>query len=282
MRACERVADDSRGLLTLSQTPPALWVKMAASFLRDEAMSFYISVRPSIEAAVPESGDDVDVTPHPVADSSLIHRAQWAAFKERMRMAFGNLDAEQDARQKLNKLVQNGTVASYVRRFTQLDAQIKAQPLSEGDRVEKFMNGLKDPIKTHCLMFTACAGAVMEFHKLVEVALQLGKTLEGREPSAGRPGGGGGKKRGRSPARGASRSPSSERGKSGRGGGGGPPPHKARNNPNGTPAFKNVHPDEIAARKVRKTCLLCDDPKHRHRECDKPPKGPFGPGGPSA
>jgi hypothetical protein len=71
----------------------------------------------------------------------------WDVFARTLESAFGHQDPEQNARDKLDVLKQTGSVEDYANKFQSLVAEIVAMPLSEGDLLQKFRNGLKPDIQ---------------------------------------------------------------------------------------------------------------------------------------
>jgi hypothetical protein len=67
----------------------------------------------------------------------------WDVFARTLETAFGHQDPEQNARDKLDVLKQTGLVEDFANKFQSLVAEIVTMPPSEGDLLQKFMNGLK-------------------------------------------------------------------------------------------------------------------------------------------
>lgn len=63
---------------------------------------------------------------------------------------YAPLHAEQQARQKLLRLQQRGSVESYGKLFMTLLAKLKTSPMAPADQVTQFLAGLKPQIKGHC------------------------------------------------------------------------------------------------------------------------------------
>jgi hypothetical protein len=68
-------------------------------------------------------------------------------FARTLEQAFNHQDPEQNARDKLDALKQTGSVEGIANKFQSLIAKIVAMPPSEGDLLQKFMNGLKPDIQ---------------------------------------------------------------------------------------------------------------------------------------
>ena len=101
----------------------------------------------------------------------------WETFCSVMRSAFGHVDPEQVARAKLAKLVQTGTVDVYIRQFLSLCAEIVEQPLSVGDKIDKFRNGLNPVMRSKCA-HAPLGGKWLNFAELVSYAGIVGTQLE--------------------------------------------------------------------------------------------------------
>lgn len=69
----------------------------------------------------------------------------WEDFKLALLSEFQNLDVEKQARDKLDRLTQQGPVHEYVRRVRDLALQIKN--LSSADLLHKFIRGLKPAVQ---------------------------------------------------------------------------------------------------------------------------------------
>lgn len=63
---------------------------------------------------------------------------------------YAPLHAEQQARQKLLRLQQRGSVESYGKLFMTLLAKLKTSPMAPADQVTQFLAGLKPQLKSHC------------------------------------------------------------------------------------------------------------------------------------
>ena len=67
----------------------------------------------------------------------------YAAFQQIMRTQYGGAKSEYVLRAELRKLRQTGTMRDYVADFTRLDSMIRTEPLSNGDRIYQFLDGLQ-------------------------------------------------------------------------------------------------------------------------------------------
>ena len=67
----------------------------------------------------------------------------WENFQEALISAYGSVNQEMVARNKLHILKKNGYVEEYANEFQNLSSQITKSLISRGDKVERFLFGLK-------------------------------------------------------------------------------------------------------------------------------------------
>jgi Retrotransposon gag protein len=80
----------------------------------------------------------------PMLRSAGLDTNTWEVFRTEMLNVFGAVDAERQAREKLQNLKQVGSAEEYCKSFAELVAQITSKPLSDGDAYHRFISGLKE------------------------------------------------------------------------------------------------------------------------------------------
>jgi hypothetical protein len=94
----------------------------------------------------------------------------WDVFARTLEQAFGHQDPEQNARDKLDVLKQTGSVEDYANKFQSLVAEIVAMPPSEGDLLQKFINGLKPDIQMAASIDPVTGTRWMNLQKFISFA----------------------------------------------------------------------------------------------------------------
>ena len=76
----------------------------------------------------------------------------WDNFYDALLTAYGSVNQELVARNKLRTLRQKGSVEEYANEFQQLYSHITKSPISRGDKIERFVSGLKEEIRKKILV----------------------------------------------------------------------------------------------------------------------------------
>jgi hypothetical protein len=76
----------------------------------------------------------------------------WDNFYDALLTAYGSVNQELVARNKLRTLRQKGSVEEYANKFEQLCSYITKSPISRGDKIERFVSGLKEEIRKKILV----------------------------------------------------------------------------------------------------------------------------------
>jgi hypothetical protein len=76
----------------------------------------------------------------------------WSLFRDTLEQGLGVHNVEFDAREKLSSLVQKTTVRQFAAEFRRLHALIASEPVSGGEKVHKFLSGLRPELKKLCLV----------------------------------------------------------------------------------------------------------------------------------
>jgi hypothetical protein len=104
----------------------------------------------------------------------------WSLFKDTLEQGLGVHNVEFDAREKLSSLVQKTTVRKYAAEFRRLHDLIASEPVSGGEKVHKFLSGLKPELKRLCLVDPSHQNQIWagcDFEKLVTFALTMEHSL---------------------------------------------------------------------------------------------------------
>jgi len=76
----------------------------------------------------------------------------WDNFYDTLLTAYGSVNQELVARNKLRVLKLKGSVEDYANEFQQLCSHITKHPVSRGDKIERFISGLKEDIRKKVLV----------------------------------------------------------------------------------------------------------------------------------
>ena len=76
----------------------------------------------------------------------------WDNFYDTLLTAYGSVNQELVARNKLRVLRQKGSVEDYANEFQQLCSHITKNHVSRGDKIERFISGLKEDIRKKVLV----------------------------------------------------------------------------------------------------------------------------------
>ena len=76
----------------------------------------------------------------------------WDNFYDVILTAYGSINQELVARNKLRTLRHKGFVEEYANEFQQLCSHITKSPISRGDKIERLVSGLKEEIHKKVLM----------------------------------------------------------------------------------------------------------------------------------
>jgi hypothetical protein len=103
----------------------------------------------------------------------------WKNFRQTLIRAYGNVLPEQVARNKLWNLTQKGSVEAYATEFQLLCAQIINLELSVGDKIDRFVRGLKPEIRERVVVDPFNEGGRWEdFKRLLTYAVAMDATIE--------------------------------------------------------------------------------------------------------
>ena len=104
---------------------------------------------------------------------------EWVHFKDALTKPYGNVNPEQVARTTLNKLSQHASVESYANEFQNLCAEIVTLPMSVGDKIHRFIGGLKPEIRLKVAVDPLNDARPWEdFQKLVTYAVSVDSNLQ--------------------------------------------------------------------------------------------------------
>ena len=110
--------------LVVSSLDVGMWVDTAVTYLSGDALRYYMAV---------------------CEGTSSVGRT-WEWFRELMIGTFGSDDREAAALRAITGLRQGRRrVADYARQFQELNSRIRTLPLSQGDLINRFNEGLDDP-----------------------------------------------------------------------------------------------------------------------------------------
>jgi hypothetical protein len=185
----------------------------------------------------------------------------WDVFAKTLELAFGHQNPEQNARDKLDVLKQTGSVEDFANKFQSLVAEIVAIPLSEGDLLQKFGNGLKPDIQIVASIDPVTGARWINLQKFISFACatnasraQANKGKQANDKS----------KQGKSSSSGASYKDKLK--------------GKRPNEPPGQPAkkAKPAQEKQKSEQKAKdwehKSCFICHKEGHRAKECPDRPK----------
>jgi hypothetical protein len=165
--------------LALSSIHPDHWLMTAFSLMVPPASSYYLSVRDRVLLLplLPLVGleDCLTVT------QLLVKSPQWQGLKQSFVRAFGSAGLEHSARIRLDHLTQTGTAERYIREFCQIESQIIAQPLSEGDKVYRFLKGLKPALRAQAHFVPGTTESLDNLGSCVEIVARLAAVMEAVE-----------------------------------------------------------------------------------------------------
>ena len=102
----------------------------------------------------------------------------WSEFEQGLKLAFGNINQSAHARAQLQDLRLYGSVEAYYKRFMQPCAEISDMPLSDGDMIFRFMQGLKDELRMQVAMDPLTKKEDKNFTELTNAALAFGAVQE--------------------------------------------------------------------------------------------------------
>lgn len=176
---------------------------------------------------------------------------EWLHFKEALTKAYGNVNPEQVARSKLGKLSQHSSVESYANEFQNLCAEIVTLPMSVGDKIHRFIDGLKPEIRLKVAVDPLNDAQPWEdFQRLVTYAVSVDANLQQVKAGLGIA----------TTKNGEKKTPSI--------GVGGP----IRNQKKSTMKFTNgreIDYKRVAALKKEGKCYFCEEKGHRVNTCPK-------------
>jgi hypothetical protein len=119
--------------LTARQVPSAEWVVIASTYL---------------ETNVAQHWDVLAMELRTDKKDPLL----WDNFQDALITAYGSVNQEMVARNKLRTLKQRGSVDEYANEFQHMCSQITKSPISRGDKVERFLSGLKEDVRSKVLV----------------------------------------------------------------------------------------------------------------------------------
>jgi hypothetical protein len=101
----------------------------------------------------------------------------WDNFYDTLLTAYGSVNQELVARNKLRVLKQKGFVDDYTNEFQQLCSHITKHPVSRGDKIERFISGLKEDIRKKVLVDPKGDGGSWEdIKRLINYAVTIDAT----------------------------------------------------------------------------------------------------------
>lgn len=101
----------------------------------------------------------------------------WDNFYDTLLTAYGSVNQELVARNKLRVLKQKGSVEDYANEFQQLCSHITKNHVSRGDKIERFISGLKEDIRKKVLVDPKGDGGPWEdIKRLINYAVTIDAT----------------------------------------------------------------------------------------------------------
>ena len=101
----------------------------------------------------------------------------WDNFYNVLHTAYGSTNQELVARNKLRTLRHKGSVEEYANEFQQLCFHITKSPVSRGDKIERFVSGLKEEIQKKIMVDPRGDGGPWEdFKRLINYAVTIDAT----------------------------------------------------------------------------------------------------------
>ena len=101
----------------------------------------------------------------------------WDNFYDALLTAYGSVNQELVARNKLRTLRHKGSVEEYANEFEQLCSHITKSPISRGDKIEQFVSGLKEEIRKKVLVDPRGDGGLWEdIKRLINYAVTIDVT----------------------------------------------------------------------------------------------------------
>jgi len=258
-------------VLELNKVPVDRWLASASTFLRGDARRHFLSIKPQLYAPPPNQSLGTERTDESAASGQEV----WSKFKEEMFTSFGTMQDEHIALNLLVNLRQGGTLQAYAQRLKQLAARVVSEPMTEREKVHRFLKGLKEPLKSKCLFKTGTTETVDKLSDLVAQATRVEAVLgvhAPRESSVSHAARGSkNNKRNRSP----SNRPKHQHGQQGK------RPKTSNRGEKGasTPGLSGIKQSVIDERKSAGQCLKCAESGHSWVACPNSKKGPFAPVG---
>ena len=100
-----------------------------------------------------------------------------------MLLFFGSMHDEHRARKSLDNLHQSGSLQTYVQEFQKLTAQVVDMPCSEGEKVHRFLKGLREPLKSMCLFIPGTVEPVTSLQDAISQAVHRDAVLSAHVPN---------------------------------------------------------------------------------------------------
>jgi hypothetical protein len=159
--------DAMESYLQAGNTAPKLWVDLAKTYLETKVAQHWQIIAKNLQLEGKDAKD-------------------WVLFKEALIKAYGNVNPEQLARAKLAKLTQTSSVESYANKFQNLCAEIITLPMSVGDKIHRFIAGLKPEIRLKVAVDPMNNAQPWEdFQRLVTYAVSIDANLQQVRASLG-------------------------------------------------------------------------------------------------
>ena len=202
--------------------------------------------------------------------------SDFALFAKTLESGFGHQDPEQNARDKLERLTQTGSVEDYSSRFQSLSAEIVTLPLSEGDKIQRFRNGLKAELQTAAGIDPLTGKRWVDLGKFIDYACSVdaNRVQAGKQKGGADSGASGGS--GKSSVSYKDKLQNNKRAADSQGG----PPAKKGKSGHGKGKFNAKPKEQDAKQKANdwenRNCFKCHQPGHQAKDCNglpQPPKG---------
>ncbi len=152
--------DEVKCYLDLTCAPVEQIVRMATTYLTGPARDSWVHTKPELLAR----GLDVN---------------NWVVFEDAMRQQFVAHDLEQEARLKLRRLKQIGSVEAFVREVRKYISRLVSLPMSQGDKIATFLDGLQVDLQSALMVNPRTARSWDDFEELVRYATSLDVSRRG-------------------------------------------------------------------------------------------------------
>ena len=148
--------------LKMAQVHPMQYVSVASTFLEGPALTYYMSLASLY------------------ADSTV----EWSDFEQGLKLTFGNVNQSVVARAELQNPRQIGSVKVYYKSFMRHCADITDMPVSENDRIMRFIQGLSPSVRNAVSYDPRTYEPYADITNLTKAALAVGSMQESTSGTA--------------------------------------------------------------------------------------------------